>query len=379
MFIEGAQTPGPAALHQVAAAIASRYGLPVDAIVQRMSTGRFRVKSGIDRQTAIVLAKDLSSIGAMCIIVDSSGNMVARVPEPAPKPAAPSSSPVASSSAPPDLGALNDFSALDRLTLATVDGESADTGTTGPEEATHAAVSLNAFAPPEENAAPLALALAVEETQSSPVHSFADAGNDEGDDSAAMITDSRPSDIEPDEDYHSPHPARASRPLQRPSQSLPQPPGAARVSRPLGFQPPQEYDRDGHLARGGVSENENIVAKARTKLADEPRIRFAVGVFVALIIGFLPAILVTSIRSSALTDIDNELIEVQEKATDIEAWNQLDNFRASVLERKQSRQTNIAVSGIIVWTLCGGALAFLWFRKIDWTFYQTPRARAAPS
>ena len=69
VFIERAQDPGN--VRGVAQAIADRYGMPVDAVAQRIAAGRFRVKAGVDLQTAQRFAADLERLGAVCAIVDA--------------------------------------------------------------------------------------------------------------------------------------------------------------------------------------------------------------------------------------------------------------------------------------------------------------------
>lgn len=123
----------------------------------------------------------------------------------------------------------------------------------------------------------------------------------------------------------------------------------------------------------GVPAPAGPIDRARTALADSARARFAVGVFAALLIGFLPAHILAVVREgSALGAIDEGVRAEQAQVSDIDEWNALDEFRASQLERKQSALTSIALSSLLLWAAAGGGLAFVWFRKIDWHLYRSP-------
>jgi hypothetical protein len=103
--------------------------------------------------------------------------------------------------------------------------------------------------------------------------------------------------------------------------------------------------------------------------AESPRWRFAAGVLIAVILGFVPASLIASAReSSAFEKIDAEVIAVQEKIgrSDGLPFDKLDEFRATQLSRKQSERRNIALVALVMWAAIGGGLAYVWFRKIRW-------------
>ena len=103
--------------------------------------------------------------------------------------------------------------------------------------------------------------------------------------------------------------------------------------------------------------------------SESPRWRFAAGVLIAVILGFVPASLVASAReSSAFEKIDAEVVQVQEKAGRVDGlpFDKLEEFRSTQLSRKQSERRNIALVALVMWAAIGGGLAYVWFRKIRW-------------
>lgn len=384
----------------MAAAIARSYGLPAEVIDQRMATGRFRVKSGIDQRTAQLLAADLVKKGAICAIVDESGAVLGRWPQgaaaavaaAAPRPVAPPvSAPVpapnpaanfqsglqaASRDSQADLAAL--AASMNSLKLATLDGQD-DGHLGGPDdnsdEPTRPSASLADFGPPAAEEQPLHLAdvSGVVPQAGSAESASAHSHHDPDRESVAFISDSPPPRTAP---------APSAPPSRRPSgMALPRPPKTmaptAAQSLPAGAAPEQPASAPGHRARGGVAVEENAFDRARTRLADAARLRFAVGVFAALLIGFLPALLYAQSGRGDIADKRAALIAEQTRAgADLDAWNLLDTRRSATVAEMESTQQNIFVGGLLIWLVCAGALAFLWFRKIDWQFYQTPPARA---
>lgn len=257
-----------------------------------MSAGRFRVKSGIELQTAEALIRDLVAMGAVCLLVDGGGQVVARVPA---------------------------------------------------------------------GGAPVAL-------EPVPEYREPEASQESG---AVMITDHKPVRIEAAQ--HAPQHAEAT-PLLGAGYLHPEMGmgSASTASPPAAPSPP---DIPAHAVGGGVSLGQSPVDRVRTALADQPRLRFAAGVFVVLLLGFVPAMIFAQVRAGSYRVIDDELRAEQSAASDIDAWNRLDELRASMLERKRSQQTSIALGGLLIWALCSAGLAYLWFRHIDWDFYRT-HARA---
>jgi hypothetical protein len=107
----------------------------------------------------------------------------------------------------------------------------------------------------------------------------------------------------------------------------------------------------------------------RSKLGPlaEPRTRFAAGVLLAILIGFVPAHLVASMReASAYKLIDNKVIATQQLADTPETYAALDRMRTDQLGLKRGEQRNAAIIALAVWALVGGAVAFAWFKKVPW-------------
>lgn len=106
-------------------------------------------------------------------------------------------------------------------------------------------------------------------------------------------------------------------------------------------------------------------------LADEaPRGRFAIGVIVSVVLGFVPATLVHSCREDAAFEkIDHHVATVQEQAATNAGsipFAKLDEFRDEQLAKKKSERRNIAIVSLLIWGLAGAALGYVWFRRVPW-------------
>jgi len=326
----------------VAGAIAGRYGWPASDMVKRMSGGRVRVKSGVDLDTATRLATDLSSLGARCSISDDAGNVVASLPSraassppvAAPRPAARAPSQpdyqtglaaaMSADQGVQDLGILADGSAP--LSVATLDGEE---DRRGQQVQAVASYSDDDFAPPQAgqpDALQLAIDIKAAKSAPHPVAVPADAGMDA----------SGPPDGAGPAHIHSAAP------------------GA-------------------HPHAGPAAAAQNPVERVLGTLADSWRARFAAGVFLALLLGFIPVHIISSMReSSAFAEIDRQVAVEHAQVDDQDDWVALDDIRANLLERKRSKRFNIALTGVFLWGLVGGGLAYLWFRRIDWDRFSSP-------
>ena len=344
---------GATELARVAAAIAARYGLPPAELSFRMAGGRFRVKSGIDRETAERLLADLEAMGARCTIEDASGQPVSRnQPEKAGSPGGQASQTAATgyqsglaaamhaSSTPQDLGVLDKNSS--GFSLTTLDGEDEDEGPPPGQEAVPT-YDASAFAPPESQTKEDHLQLAIDPKRSrrpasAPVTMAAE--------NLAPVVDLASS----------------------PASTVP-----GTGAGPVAVLPPVDPQRSITTStrravvpqRAGKSGQ--ILGQLRELLGPRPRIRFATGVLLALLVGFLGAHIFASIREGSVYDrIDHEVTAEQDSVTTIEEWNQLDSSRQIHLGKKQSARRNIALGGIFVWILVGAGTSYLWFRRIDW-------------
>jgi hypothetical protein len=376
VYVEGPVEKSPAAVQRLAVAIAAKYGLPAADLVTRLSKGRFRVKANIDRATADTYAHALEQVGARVTIEEAHPTQPVAVtraaatpsvppataarasssslpPANAPRPSSSSLPPSnvarpSSSSLPPvdvtkskpapmqsglsaafsgDSPAAN-LGALDALSLASLDGNDANEPT---------AAAFTPPSPPPATVAPAPSAAPVAKPvrpKDVPLDLFAPP--EEG---ARLDVDLAVDEIE--------HRTRKS-------QSIP-PANVAPTSKPLS--PP--------LRRSTPSIQPPTQG---TRTPDEmPRGRFALGVVLAICLGFIPAHVFASWReSSAYKAIDAEVEATQIGADTPEMYAALDSFRAAQLGRKKSERRNIALIALLVWAAAGGGLGFVWFRKIPW-------------
>jgi hypothetical protein len=398
VFVEGATDASATGLAALADAIAGHYGLPAADLLARLQKGRFRVKGNIDRATAETYVADLKRLGARCVIEAATADNSQRttpIPFPAVKPPAdvaaparpttpsappsalpprtgtPSAPPSAlpprtgTPSAPPannaqfqsglsaafsgqmpaaDLGALGreDVS----FSLSTVDGAEdqspaaegggfaasigpapeaapAKTGKT-PKVAKPTDEPLDMFAPPEMQGDEFKVEVA--------------------DDERAVARASTP----PPMDDAAAEPSRPS------SQKIPTTPASGRISRPSLQTPNVPVD---------------VVAPSSSKFGPlgEPRNRFIAGVFLSVLLGFVPAHFVAKMREeSAFGAIDRKVIAAQQAADTLDTWEGLDRLRSDQLVRKEGEKRNAAIIGFAVWALVGSAVAWAFFKKVPW-------------
>lgn len=302
-----------------------------------MASGRFRVKSGIDRETAEKLLEDLESMGAVCSLEDESGQPVARANE---------SLPLATETpSHQELGVLGQDSAS--FSLATLDGQD-DQPPPGQEAV--ASFGPSAFAPPEASKKNEVLQLAIDPKQRPPT------------------ADPRPVTLAPlpPDDGLAPVGSGAAAPEGFEQTNLAPP--LVDASSGGSALPPMSVassraaaERQGAVSAGGP------LGPVMAKLAGAERARFALGVFLALFLGFLPAHIFASVREGSVYDeIDGQVQAEQGKVETLEQWEELDVSRDAHLLRKKSAQRNIALGGLVIWALVGGGLGYLWFRRIDW-------------
>jgi hypothetical protein len=99
----------------------------------------------------------------------------------------------------------------------------------------------------------------------------------------------------------------------------------------------------------------------------DERVRFVAGVVVAAALGCVPALVLHSVRErSAFADLDTRLHQQQAQVLTTGDWDNLDRVRASYIEKKKAERTSIAVTSMLLWVAVSGAVAFVWFRKVDW-------------
>lgn len=350
VFVERAASPAPDALERLAAAMAERYGLPRNELEPRLRAGRFRVKSNVDLETAEKFAADLEKLGAIVSVTDLDGVARTRAgaapPPPRPKPV--ESKPPQFSSGlaaafgerktdDPDLGALGDTS--NTFALSALDGTD-DQG----------AAPSGSFAPPSSLASsndalpasigpailPQAPARPAARVSSEPIDMFA------------------PPDAEAEVDLAVEMPAKKRG-------------GAASMP------PPAEIPRaSGHLAQ--VTAEPSAPAVPKTTMGDRlrtfaahRRARFATGAVLAVVLGFLPAHLLASVREhSAYAEIDAHLAERSSQVRTMEQYQALDSIRAASADEKLAEKHSIALTAVLLWAAVSAGFAYAWFRAIDW-------------
>ena len=362
---------------RVATAIGARYGIPPQQLAQRLSAGRFRVKADIDRDTADRLVADLEAMGAVCSMADDSGRMIPPASAAAAPVQPPSSPPARAATAPPasppvqeyqsglaaalsnsaqaDLGALSEGWAM---SLATLDGE---------DDSPPPAASVDApgfapanFGPPEDAEPALQLAINIRPGKPAPAQARRPAPPpssppaDTPSLGSAVKGITVPGGLEhantgtPDADLS---PTGIRTPEEKPA--APRRPSMALPPRPSA-----------QVTSVGP---ENPLQRVMRLLSDTPRVRFIAGIALALFLGFVPAHIFASLReSSAYAEIDTSVREAQQDIRDLDEWNQLDQVRTKLLARKESKQLNIAMSGMFIWAAASAGIGYLWFRKLPW-------------
>ncbi len=354
VYIERARDTSPIAAATLAQGIAAQFRVPTEAIAERLAAGRFRVKSGVDRDAAERIAHSLEQLGAVCSVVDgASGQPLPRAPA-----AAPAGGPVGPSGARPEpepsraasrtddyesglsaafggnrdsqqsIGVLGVGDDSASFALATIDG---DEGVTAPAEASAfapddggaGAVSADLFAPPDAKE-PLEVSL---HTMALPRAAAAPPADD------GLLT------LMPDEGENLP----GGIPVTRSTTAVP-------AASPL--------------------------VRARRALASRVGVRIAVGAVLAVLLGFIPAHIVGAIRESSAYDTPRKNIEQADadyNATEVatrddraEVNARLDKQRADQIAILHGRRTSIALTGGVVWLLVAAGLGWLWLAKIDW-------------
>jgi hypothetical protein len=308
VFVEGAKDASPGGLQKLADAIAAHYGLPAADLRARLAAGRFRVKGNVDRATADRYVRDLEGLGARCKIEAVGG---AQQFQSGLSAAFSGEMPAA------NLGALE--KAASAFSLASVDGS--DERAKAPPASAFAppapseALDLHTLRPSQQKIVPAAPA--------APEDPFAPP--DAAKDLAVELA-----------------PEEAPAPARRPSL----PPYAVTAPAP----PPP------------------VVAKPTSShpLADE-RVRFVAGMVLAILIGFVPAHVISSIREhSAYAAIDRKVEAAQSLADTPESYARLDQVRAEQLDEKKDERRSIALLAFVIWGVAGGGIAYAWFRKLPW-------------
>lgn len=319
VFIERPRDAGAAAAARLAAAVADRYGIPAATLTERLAAGRLRVKTNVELETAQTFAADLEALGAVCAIIDAATNQPYAPPRPKPASASPFSSALSAARADApaqDLGALSSG----ELSLATLDGADDHSGGGG-------------FGPPPEAAEALPASMGPPIDMGPPpevVDAFAPPDAHEMPELALDV------------DRPKPRVGTTAPPATHPATMNAHAPVDA---------PPVPAPRGRGLA-GWIR---------------DARLRLAGGVVLAILLGFVPAAIITSMRvGSAFADIDADLAKQYRAVSDEHDWLRLDDARAQAISRKKEARHDIVLGSMLVWALAGAGIAYAWFRVVDW-------------
>jgi hypothetical protein len=246
------------------------------------------------------------------------------------------------------------------FSLSSVDGADEQAPGGAAFEPPAASMSASIGPPPEKPQA--AKAAKSERPKDVPLDLFAPPDQE----SASLAVDIADDEIDPKK--------RAATPVDDPSRqsapALPDPPPVGRQSAPAipTGRSSQPAIPTGRSSQPAIA-NEPVDVVKRSKLgplADE-RVRFAAGVVLAIVLGFVPAHFVAASReASAYKEIDTKVLARQQLADTPETYATLDRMRADQLTRKKGEQRNAAIIAFAIWALVGGGLAFAWFKKIPW-------------
>jgi len=106
---------------------------------------------------------------------------------------------------------------------------------------------------------------------------------------------------------------------------------------------------------------------ARRRRFTSPRLRFGAGVFLAIILGFLPADLVAALQErDAFQTIDERVIAAQAAVDSVQSYDALDSFREEQLAAKHDARRTIVLTSMLLWGAIAGGLAYLWFKRVPW-------------
>lgn len=106
-------------------------------------------------------------------------------------------------------------------------------------------------------------------------------------------------------------------------------------------------------------------------LSGSERLRFAVGVLLAVLIGYGVASAVASSREdSKYGPVIAELDAKYDTASTRVAWDSLDDARATALETLSVRRRGIVILSLFVWLVVAGLFSLLWLRVIDWSRWE---------
>jgi hypothetical protein len=379
VFIEGSRDATPAGIEILASTLGRRYGMSPPAVVRQLKDGRFCARASLDLPAAQRLVVELESLGAHASLVGDG----------APTPLGPryeSGLAAAFDRQGVDgvsLGALDPDERTDSgWQLTSVDGadmESAPTIARPPPAGSTTLPGWTAVAPPRGGPPPVPVVT----QRSAPVTPGpAPAPAPVVTQRSAPVTPGPAPSGPPPPIFSAPSPALA--PMLAADAALSgrdpfQPPDApskelleladmpTRVLAMTPRPPPSRTEPPQGVVAGATYRRPSLATSLGDGLADSPRARFAAGLALAFIVGLLPAFGFAWSRSdSAYDDIRAQLQADYAAADTPERWAALSAVREDAVALADARQRRLAISSLLIWLATAGAVAFVWFRVIDW-------------
>jgi hypothetical protein len=362
VFVEGPVDRSPDGVKRLAEAMHQRSGLPVAELVARLGKGRFRVKANLDPTAANAYARDLERIGARVVleVMSEAASKGARAATP-PAGVRAATPPAGVRAATPPAGVRAGAAAPGELSVENLGSLDASLLELAPDDgrrtAPAAAAAASAFEAPGtfdlpgtfDAAGTLELAGASEPpapqvrpgSPAKPTAPGPDVFELPAGDALAV-------ELAPDELQHQAR-KRAATPLPAPAAAAAPAPAPAAPSPAPAVPSPAAP-------------------------AAMPRGRFAAGVVLAVVLGFVPAHFIAAARErSAFRKIDEHVVQVQAQTDAPLDDAALDAFRAEQEARKQSQRRSIALASLAIWAAVGGGLAYVWFRRVPWDRLARPR------
>jgi hypothetical protein len=382
VYVEGAVDASPDGVRKLAQSMSQRYGLSAADLMQRLSKGRFRVKANVDKLTADTYLRALQEVGARVVIEEVDPNRASSPslspvnlrgstqPPPRSQPSIPPATAARTStpalgtqqrsgaSLPPSTkphqppmqsglaaafsgGRAQSESGFDALGSGALSLSSVDGADDAPAPA-----PTSAFGPPPED---VSVSLAPEPVKpakpskaaSQPLDLFAPPDAEEAEAKVELAAD----EIE--------HRAKK---MSTPPAGVPI---AAASSQPLAVPTTPA------MRRSSPSIQAPSMPAASTP--EMPRGRFAAGVLLSILLGFVPAHVIASSReSTAFNQIDGAVNSAQATVEDEDGYRALDGFRDAQLAKKKSEKRTIAWQSMLIWAVVGAGVAYVYFRRIPW-------------
>jgi hypothetical protein len=367
VYIEGAKDTSAPGLKRLAACIADRYSLSAPDLEKRLAGGRFRVKANVDEATARAFAADLEMLGARCEVVTMDN------PQP----------PLAVTF-PPSSGTTSLSGATDGLFVpATHEQGSRPTSSVSTSRTTTIPMAglLGTANPTKPPANGLIAALADV--------TYAGHGLNALDADTFSLTTIDGKDVvrPPATDESRLHVGPHSSQVQETLQVVGRPPPLAHAETAIDlFAPPPQSDaaevdlvaevrpRRGSLAPEGAPMTASAIAPMLPKVirpTSSPlqhqklreRAWFACGIFLSVLLGFVPAHLVARDRErTAFEEIDNHVRAAQSEISTLAEWNALDDIRTARLRQKHGAHQGIVFLSLLMWIGISSGLSVAWVR-----------------